>query len=170
MGIDLPAPDRAASSAAISTVGWSRGKGCSELAAALGNAVAVKGDWKQACIEHKLDLLVTRRLPSFDLVSIAVPYELETGAIRRVTAAIGEGPHSKLASQVAAALTKSLDVPGELTTVARPGATTEAAAARLARMGAAFPGLDKRVVAAPNAATPWISENPGCTRAQSRKR
>lgn len=152
MTAELPAPDPAANRASTWKVGWSRGRGCSELAAALGDAVAVKGDWAQACVEHKLDLLVTRRLPNFDLVSIAVPYELDLSVVRRVTAAIGEGPHSKLASQIAAALSVSLGVPGELTTVAHPDAKPDEALQRLARMGAAFPELDRRVLEAPAAA------------------
>jgi hypothetical protein len=149
---ELPAPDPAASHAATWKVGWSRGRGCSELAAALGDAVAVKGDWAEACVRHKLDLLVTRRIPTFDLVSIAVPYDLDLSAVRRVAAAIGEGPHSQLAGQIAAALATALGVPGELTTVTHPDAKPEDASLRLERMGAPFPDLDRRVLEAPTAA------------------
>jgi len=107
----------------------------------------------QACINHKLDLLVTRRLPNFDLVPIAVPHDVDLATVRRVSAAIGEGPHSHLASEIASALATNLGVPGELATVAHPNAPGEQAPERLARMGAQFPEFELRVVEAQNATT-----------------
>ncbi len=162
MTSDVQAPDSEVLDAATWNVGWSRGRGCSQLAEALGSPVAVKDDWIQTCIKHKLDLLVTRRLPSFDLVPIAVPHDVELPAVRRVSAAIGEGPHSQLASQVAATLASTLGVPGELATVAHPNAPTGRPPERLAKMGAAFPELDLRVVHA-QSATALVKDLPAQT-------
>jgi len=144
--IDAQIPTPAPQAPPTWTVGWSRGRGCRELAERLGHAKAVKEDWAQASITHKLDLLVTRRIPNFDLVSVAVPYDMDLPAVRRVVAAVGEGPHSHLASEVAATLSTGLGVPGELATVARPGTESEEAPSRLVRVATAFPDMELRVI------------------------
>ena len=48
------------------TVVWTRGNGCSELAALLSEDVPdrITGDLVEQCINHRADLLVSRRFPA----------------------------------------------------------------------------------------------------------
>ncbi len=111
-----PDPDRP-------RVVWTRGKGCSELAAVLseGDAERIDGDLADRCIQKKADLLVSRRLPgSFDLVDVAVPIDFEPESVTRVVSAVGRGPHSAMAAQTAATLGRRLGVPAEMVSAAGP--------------------------------------------------
>ncbi len=101
---------------AVSVV-WTRGAGCAELAAALSSSEPnrVQGDLRQACVDARADLLVTRRLStSFDFVSMAVPHDYEPDRIAFVSAAVGSGPHSELAARIARRLATALGVEGEM--------------------------------------------------------
>lgn len=98
---------------------WARGSGSREIAEALGagKATPVGRDWSATCIGERIDLLVTRRLPSFDLVSVAVPVDVSLERVGSVTAAIGGGPHSELAASVAAALAATIGVESSFVSV-----------------------------------------------------
>ena len=69
------------------TVVWTRGKGCLELAEALGGGDTgrVSGDLVESCIRHKADVLVSKKLPSgFDLVNVVVPVDFEPDRVTKV--------------------------------------------------------------------------------------
>jgi hypothetical protein len=65
-------------------------------------------------VNARADLLVTSRLGSFDLTSVAVPSGFDGSKIRTVVAAIGTGPHSALAAAVAFRIGRALPCPVEL--------------------------------------------------------
>lgn len=112
---------------------WARGSGSRELAEALGGAGAIPigKDWSATCVSSRVELLVTQRLPSFSLVSIAVPVDVDLSELGSITAAIGGGPHSELAAEVAGRLGRSLDLPSSLMSVFRSEAEREALQERL---------------------------------------
>jgi hypothetical protein len=92
---------------------WTRGPGCGELAGLLASrrAVRVEGAIDQACVHEQADLVVQRKLSSFDLIDVAVPSEFDPQAVDHVTAALGGGPHSTLAALIAERLGTALGVP-----------------------------------------------------------
>lgn len=95
---------------------WTRGSGCSSLASSLGDARRRKadGDLRTVCIETRADLLVTKRLTSFDLINVAVPHHFVPAHVKSVAAAVAGGPHSSLAARIAGLLAANLDVPGRV--------------------------------------------------------
>ncbi|MDF1594579.1 MAG: hypothetical protein P1T08_00590 [Acidimicrobiia bacterium] len=111
----VAAPQPESSHFSLRSVVWTRGEGCGELADAISpGAVRVEGDLEEICRAARAELLVTRRLTNFNLVSVAVPHELDLEAVTSVTAAVAGGPHSELAAVVARQLSESLDVSAEL--------------------------------------------------------
>jgi len=106
-------PPDPASPAAPRVVLWTRGPGCAELAALLasGRAARVEGAIDQACVREQADLVVQRKLSSFDLIDVAVPSDFDPDVVGHVVAAIGGGPHSTLAALVAERLGTALGVP-----------------------------------------------------------
>jgi CBS domain-containing protein len=130
---------------------WTRGDGCRELALALGEAGPVEGDLRAACLGHRTDLLVARKLTSFELVSVAVPHGYRPGAVSGIVAAVGGGPHSILAGVVAARLGLYLDVPASLASGSRSPEEDPAAEAMLVEVSGAVPGLPAKVVRADSA-------------------
>src|SRR5919106_3525590 len=95
------------------SVVWTRGEGCLELAETLAgkSASRISGDLGEGCIEHRADILVTKKLPgSFDLVNVAVPVDYHPESVTSVVATVAGGPHSELAAETAAALGRSLGV------------------------------------------------------------
>ncbi len=94
-----------------------RGREQRDLARCLNpDAVLAGSDLVESCVEARADLLVTSRLGSFDLTSVAVPSGFDGGRIRNVVAAIGTGPHSALAAEVAFRIGQVLACPVELVT------------------------------------------------------
>ena len=106
---------------------WTRGSGCASLAEVLGGVQARKadGDLRTVCIEMRADLLVTRRLTSFDLVDVAVPHHFVPARVESVVAAVAGGPHSSLAARIAGLLAGGLGVPGRVV-IASPTPTEDA--------------------------------------------
>lgn len=128
---------------------WTRGKGCSELAEALGGhpAERLQGDVAQGCIDERADVLVSKKLPSgFDLVNVAVPVQFEPEHVRRVVATIAGGPHSALAAQTASSLAASLGVGAEMVSAASSEEGLAAAQEILDQVGIDLPSLGRRVV------------------------
>lgn len=82
---------------------WTRGQGCRELAEWLSpvEPIRVTEELADICFRHRADLLVSRRLSGFDLVSRSVPLQLQPEQISSVVAAVAGGPHSLLAARVA---------------------------------------------------------------------
>ncbi len=94
-------------------VAWTRGPGCLDLAATLSDEapIAATGDLRSLCIENRIELLVSKKFTSFDLVSQVVPNEVDLTKIDAVTAAVADGPHSPLAVDIAARIGRSLGIP-----------------------------------------------------------
>lgn len=131
------------------TVVWTRGKGCLELAEALGGGDTgrVSGDLVESCIRHKADVLVSKKLPSgFDLVNVVVPVDFEPDRVTKVVATVAGGPHSALAAETAATLASGLGVEAEMLSAARGPDEIDSAREVLDQVGAHLPDLSKRVV------------------------
>ena len=128
---------------------WTRGNGCSELAALLseGEPDRIKGDLVQQCIDHRADLLVSRRFPgSFDLVSVAVPLDFVPENVTRVVSAVAGGPHSFLAADTASRLGRSLDVHTEMLSAIQPGDDPSEAEEVLEHIALSVPDTSGRVI------------------------
>jgi hypothetical protein len=131
------------------SVVWTRGKGCLELAETLaGDASSrISGDLGQGCIEHRADILVSKKLPgSFDLVNVAVPVDYDPENVTSVVATVAGGPHSLLAAETAAAIGHSLGVRAEMVSVAEGEAGIGPARAVVDQMAAEFEDLESRIV------------------------
>ena len=128
---------------------WTRGAATGEVAAMLsgGSPVRVEGDLRDACVEARADLLVTKKLTSFDLVNAVVPHKVDVEHIRGVAAAVGSGPNSILAAAIAHRLSMHLGVSGMLVTAPAPGSTEQAARQLLDDAAQDAPGLDRIVQA-----------------------
>lgn len=131
------------------SVVWTRGKGCLELAETLGDGSAsrISGDLTEVCIEHRADILVSKKLPgSFDLVNVAVPVDFDPENVTSVVATVAGGPHSLLAAETAAKIGRSLGVKAEMVSVTAAEGDHDAARSLLDRVGVIFPDLESRVV------------------------
>ena len=91
---------------------WTRGSQCQTLADVLsgGTATRAGADVAASCIESGASLLVTKHLTSIDLCSLAVPQGFSRSETRSVVAAVGSGPHSRLAASLASLLGRQLGV------------------------------------------------------------
>lgn len=128
---------------------WTRGKGCAELAELLGEgeSARIKGNLRDACIDHRADLLVTRKLPgSFDLVNVAVPVDFQPENVTSVVAAVAGGPHSLVAAELAATLGGALDVPFEMVSASAPDDDPSETNGLLTRLTAEIPGMTARAL------------------------
>lgn len=131
-----------------------RGAGCWELAQLLADGdshVAYDTDLRAVCITARADFVVQRRLRSFDLVSVAVPYDFHQETIGSVVAAVGGGPHSLLAARVARKIAQAAGTEGAVITVSRSREDDTASEKILDLIGARVPGLTPSVVRAPSA-------------------
>ncbi len=126
---------------------WTRGSGTGEVAAMLSSEdpVRVEGDLREACVDARADVLITKKLSSFDLVSSVVPHKVELDEIRAVAAAVGSGPNSTLAAAVAYRISTHLGIPGKLVTAPAPGVTETAAQQLLDEHALDAPGLVRLV-------------------------
>jgi hypothetical protein len=128
---------------------WTRGKGCLELAEALGgdSAGRIQGDLTEGCISERADVLVSKKLPSgFDLANVAVPVDFDPEKVTSVVATVAGGPHSALAAETASLLAAALGVPGEMLSAAEDEGEIDSAREILDQVGAHIPGLKRRVV------------------------
>lgn len=133
----------------IVKVVWTRGKGCLELAEALGagEPSRIQGDVAEGCIDERADFLVTKRLPSgFDLVNVAVPVDFDAGKVTKVVATVAGGPHSLLAAETAVRIADSLGVEAEMLSAAVDRDKIDAANEILEQVGADLPSIGWRVV------------------------
>ncbi|GMQ93222.1 MAG: hypothetical protein BMS9Abin12_0699 [Acidimicrobiia bacterium] len=134
---------------------WSRGRGCASLAEVLGGNQTSKadGDLRNACIEARADLLVSRSLTSFDLVDVAVPHHFAPEKVRNVVAAVAGGPHSSLATRIAGYLARGLGVSGQIVIASPSDAQDIDARAALAELPSDVAMLPRAIVRAPSART-----------------
>lgn len=128
---------------------YTRGKGCHELAEALGGDESgrVTGDLAEHCIAERADVLVSKKLPAdFDLVNVVVPVDFDPERVTKVVATVAGGPHSALAAETAANLARSLGVEAEMLSAARSVDELDSARDILDQVGAHLPDLARRVV------------------------
>jgi hypothetical protein len=130
----------------LQRIGWTRGQGCGELAELLSplEAIRIEGDIRTVAVEERLDAVVSRRLTSFDLVPGLAPQDFDPTSIEHVTAAVGDGPHSPFAVEVAARLASALDVPVEALSVFRSRGDRARVDERLDRLVADVPTMSAR--------------------------
>lgn len=129
---------------------WSRGSGCRELAEVISgdSAIRVDSDPVATCILTGATLMVSRRLSSFDLCSVAVPSGFSAGETTGVVAAVGSGPHSSLAAAVAERIGQSLAIPARAV-YAHGGSEPTAVAARIVQnLDDRFPDLSIETIGA----------------------
>lgn len=133
---------------------WTRGDGCSDLAAVLDQeARRVQGDLRAACIDARASLLVTKRLSSgFDLVNAAVPHGLVMDSVTEVAALVAGGANSLLAAQVAATMSRRLGIPGRMLLAYENDEDQPEALTIIEQLFAEVPALEYRVVQASPAA------------------
>lgn len=129
---------------------WTRGSGCRELAEVISGDAAVRVDSDPAatCIETGATLIVSRRLSSFDLCSVAVPSGFSANETTGVVAAVGSGPHSSLAAALAERVGQSLAVPARAVYAHGGSEPTEAADRLVREFDDRFPDLSIETVGA----------------------
>jgi len=128
---------------------WTRGKGCMELAEALGGEGTdrLQGEIAEGCIEERADVLVSKKFPSgFDLVNVVVPIDFDPEKVNMVVATVAGGPHSVLAAETALRLSDSLGVEVEMLSAARSDDDIDAAREVLDQVAARIPAITRRVV------------------------
>ena len=128
---------------------WTRGKGCLELAEALGgtDSSRLQGDLVEGCIDERADFLVSKRLPAgFDLVNVAVPVDFDADKVTKVVATVAGGPHSLLAAETAVSIADSLGVEAEMLSAAVDEQQIETVSEMLEQVGADLPTIGWRVV------------------------
>ncbi len=109
------------------------------------DAVIAGSDLVESCVKARADLLVTSRIGSFDLTPVAVPSDFKVTRIRRVVAAIGTGPDSALAAEIAFRIGEALPCPVELVT-AVPASERSRAERTLQGLAADRPTTSWRIV------------------------
>lgn len=128
---------------------WTRGKGCSELAGLLadGEPPRITGDLAEECIQHRADLLVSRKIPgNFDLVNVAIPVDFDPETVTRVVATVGGGPHSQLVATTAYRLGQALGVDAEMVSASRRDDEDLDPTVLLDQIAAEVPDLKRRIV------------------------
>jgi CBS domain-containing protein len=92
---------------------WTRGAQCQVLADVLsgGSAIQAGSNVATSCVQTRASILVARHLTSFDLCNIAVPHGFSPTETSSIVAAVGGGPHSRLATTLAYVLGRQLELP-----------------------------------------------------------
>lgn len=136
-----------------STVLWTRGEGCGRLAELLADRppLRVVGDLAEACLANRASLLVSKRLPSLDLVDVAVPLDFHPDGVDVVVAAVAGGPHSPLAARVAHRLAETLGRPGIMACAYRDDDGRSQAVSLIEALHPEVPGIEYRLVRAEDA-------------------
>lgn len=128
---------------------WTRGKGCLELAEAIGGSdpSRLQGDLVEGCIDERADFLVSKRLPAgFDLVNVAVPVDFDAEKVTKVVATVAGGPHSLLAAETAVSIAESLGVEAEMLSAAVDEQQIETVTEMLEQVATDLPTIGWRVV------------------------
>jgi len=92
---------------------WTRGAHCQVLADVLSGGAAIQAgsDVAASCVQAGASILVARHLTSLDLCNVAVPHGFSPTETSSIVAAVGGGPHSRLAVTLAYVLGRQLDLP-----------------------------------------------------------
>ena len=146
--------DTAHSTEVAPRVLWTRGAQCQVLAEVLGGGSAIQAgaDVAASCVRARASLLVARHLNSLDLCSLAVPHGFSRTATRSVVAAVGSGPHSRLAATLAYVLAQQLGVPVRVVYGHHHGSERTRALEVLDSIATHLPGVDVQAVQAPSPA------------------
>jgi hypothetical protein len=136
-----------------SPVVWTRGSGCLELARLLSDAEPIRaaGDLEEVVISVRGQLVVSRRLSSFDLASQVVPVGFDPSEAQAIVAAVAGGPHSPLAARVAARLGSALGVPAMMVCAHRDERDRDEAVSQIERLYREVPHIEYRLVEADDA-------------------
>ncbi len=132
---------------------WTRGRGCRELAGLLGSteAVRVATDVTETALERRAVMVVSRKLTQSDLLSVAVPIDFDPPGIAGVVAAVAGGPNSRTAAMVARRLGEALGVPAFMACAYRKDETTERALSVVESLYGVVPDLEYRLLGADSA-------------------
>ncbi len=131
-----------------------RGEGCAQLAGLLSMvpSVRVKGDVADACLQHRTDLVVGRRLSSgLEVASQVVPHGFDPENTEWVVAAVSGGPHSPLAARIARRLGESMGVKSLMVCAYMDDETQAEALSWVERLYDEVPGIEYRVIEASDA-------------------
>ena len=131
---------------------WTRGRGCHELAELLGSRrpARVTADLMDAAVQRRSTMLVSRRLPSTDLLRVAVPVDFNRSGVAAVAAAVAGGPNSRTAAQVARRLGESLGAPAFMACAYRSNQSREKAVSVVESLFPLVPDLEYRLIGADN--------------------
>ncbi len=128
-------------------VAWTKGGSNLEVAEILtDDPVRITGDLDTSCIDHRIELLVTKRFPRSEIVPTVVPVGFDVDAIRSVAVAVGDGPHSPLAVRVGDTIARRLGIPGSVITAYATEDEYPDALDRLARLVDGRPDLDTTAI------------------------
>lgn len=131
-----------------------RGEGCADLADLLSMvpSVRVKGDVAGACLHHRTDLVVGRRLSSgLTIASQVVPHGFDPEKTEWVVAAVSGGPHSPLAARIARRLGESMGAKSLMVCAYMDDETQAKALSWVERLYDEVPGIEYRVIDASDA-------------------
>lgn len=132
-------------------IAWTKGESNREVAELLCDlAIRLNGDLETECVDKKIDVVVSKRIPRSDIVSAIVPVAFDSDAISSVAVAVGEGPHSPLAVSVAEKIADRLGVPGTAIAAYRTSAQDREARQRLGRLVASGSSLDTVTLRTPD--------------------
>ncbi len=132
-------------------VAWTKGGSNLEVAEILGTApLRITGDLDTACVDNRIELLVTKRFPRSEIVPAVVPVGFDADAIVSVAIAVGDGPHSPMAVSIGEAIARRLDVPGTVITAYAAADDYEDARYRLQRLTATATTLDATAIQTPD--------------------
>ena len=123
--------------------------------------MAIRDDLGKVCVADRVDLLVARRLTSFDLVPVVVPHSVDLDAIESVSVAVSDGPNSPLAVAVADRVAATLGVEWEVVTAYRTDTGLSEALGRLARLAEQHPSAKQEAIETSSASglTDRLSDN-----------
>lgn len=126
---------------------WTRGEGCESLATLLsdGPPSLADGDLRDTCISVRADVIVQRKLTSFDLVNAVASNRFDVERISSVVAAIGGGPHSLFAGRVAHRISEAAGIPGAIVAASRTEEEDEVNRANLDHVGAQLGAMERRL-------------------------
>jgi CBS domain-containing protein len=140
---------------------WTRGSQCQVLANLLSGGAAVRAgsDVAASCIQAGATILVARHLSSFDLCNIAVPHGFSPTETTSIVAAVGGGPHSRLAVTLAYVLGRQLQLPVRAVSGHHNASERTGALAVLDDLTAHLPGVRAEAIQAPSPVA-MVSELP----------
>jgi CBS domain-containing protein len=124
-----------------------------------GAAIQAGSNVATSCVETGASILVARHLTSFDLCNIAVPHGFFPTEISSIVAAVGGGPHSRLAVTLAYVLGRQMELPVRAIYGHRDAGERPRALAVLDDLAGHLQDVDAKAIKTPNPAA-MVSELP----------